>query len=231
MATLLFSMRCFKEAFDILYLITHKLNNFMGEQIDVCTHVLFFAISCARSAETPLQNVASKEIAEQLEDWMEKIQSYLGSDQVCHMRSLLQIGMDGLKDETLEQAAYWAAVTTVSPSWVAIFPMWIEGTQLSLRAFLDFFYLSPDIQTTMLLALDWMERCLRWRRPELERLLRHYWLPDVANTTSLAQTLVYWLLEGHVLGASPFWSKVTALPPFRGTAGFYGGFMGKLWCR
>ncbi|KAH0830784.1 hypothetical protein AYO21_10018 [Fonsecaea monophora] len=207
MATILSNTRHFGEAFDILYLISSTLNDWMGENIWLSRYFLLFVIRCARSACTVQQELVAEALVEQLSDWVEKMQQHVDPGCAQYMRDLLQLGVDGSESGTSEQTAYWIASSMLSSMWLYLFPTKTGGTEFHPRAILDYLYFSPQIQATMLDALSLVRGGVREAYRHLEMLIKdNISLFDEFTSTCFVQALVYQLLEDLACTNPLYWS-------------------------
>ncbi|OAL25797.1 hypothetical protein AYO20_10352 [Fonsecaea nubica] len=224
-ATLLFLTRHFGEAFDILYLISSTLNDWMRENIWLSRYFLLFVIRCARSACTVQQKLVAEALVDQLSDWVEKLQQHVDRGCARYMRGLLQLGVDGSESGTPEQMAYWTASSILSSMWLYLFPTKIGATEFHPRAILDYLYLSPEIQVSMLSALSLIRGGVRERYGDLNNLNRYdpTLFQEFVGSPCFVQALVCRLLEKLACTNPLYWSGNST--PGQGNKQFSEGFL------
>ncbi|OQV06673.1 hypothetical protein CLAIMM_11214 [Cladophialophora immunda] len=188
MGMLLINMTCFSDAFDVLFFVTSTLNDAMRMRIWFSRpHFLFIALSCIRSAYTLEQKQAAKKLMRRLRIWVERTQPYGEPGSARCIRELLRIGVDGQKEQSLDDRAIWnfgSALPLVLP-----LPTMVREGKESVP---DYFYLSQEVQETMLFALSLIQHgqvtMAAWK---LEYLFRNG-LP--AKPTDLAHDMLFQLL-------------------------------------
>ena len=174
MASLLFALRCFENAFQTFFYLTSRINREIYAKQPRYLHLIVCVIGCARSASSKNQKKIAKILVAQLQNWLWRCYpSGQSADRrtATYLQGLLKMA-EVLGEESPEETAYWTANTAV----VCVQDEWSHLQEIQHLAGLwpsgivQYYHESLEVQASLLRALEIITKCLHGEDQKIEAL-------------------------------------------------------------